>query len=129
MNALPWIQLALTLVSPLIVLAVAWGRLTERDHQHEEVDKSILAAIKEVATKVDALSGKTAGHDTDLALLESSINTIRSDLTAMKALVDTNAGTDRQLRHEMREQFQRQINELSLRVEQRASQPPTRSRR
>lgn len=124
MNPLPWIQLGLTLVTPLIVLAVAWGRLNERDRARETTDKSILDGIKELNGKFDDLRAKTAAHDTNLAVQESAIAAIRVDLAALKTSIDANVSTDRQLRHEMREQFQRLHNDLELRLEQHISQTP-----
>ena len=124
MNPLPWIQLAVSLLAPLIMMAVAWGRLSERDNARSEVDKRILDGIKELNGKFDDLTAKTAAHDTDLAVLESSLNALRAEITSMKSTIDANAATDRGLRHEMRDQFQRQLTELTVRVEQYASQPP-----
>lgn len=129
MNPLPWIQLAVSLLAPLIVMAVAWGRLTERDTARSGVDQRILDGIKELNGKFDDLRVKTASHDTDLAVLESSLTTLRSEIAAMKTTIDSNVATDRNLRHEMRGEFQKLINELSGRFEQFASQPPPPPRR
>jgi septal ring factor EnvC (AmiA/AmiB activator) len=87
MNPLPWIQLAVTLLTPLIVLAVAWGRLSERDRETEKTTEKILKAIEGVDAKLETIKEKLATHDTRISTLDTRLASLDSEFRRLETLV------------------------------------------
>lgn len=120
MNPLPWIQLAVSLVTPLILMAVAWGRLNERDRANEKITAEILGAIKSVDTKVETMRDRSAAHDVRLSSHDTLIETLRDEVKALRALLDVTTNEHRAALHKTRND----LAELSLRFERLSSTPP-----
>jgi septal ring factor EnvC (AmiA/AmiB activator) len=89
MNPLPWIQLAVALLTPLIVLAVAWGRLSERDRAAEKITDKILKAIESVDAKLEVIKDKLAVHDTRISTLDTKLTAMDSELRRIESIVST----------------------------------------
>lgn len=87
MNPIPLIQLAVALLTPLIVLAIAWGRLSERDHATERITEKILKAIESVDAKLEVIKDKLAVHDTRISTLDTKLAALDSELRRLEALV------------------------------------------
>lgn len=92
MNPLPWIQLAVALLTPLIVLAVAWGRLAERDRESEKTTDKILRAIESVDSKLDAIKEKLATHDTRISTLVTRFEALDAEFRRLQTLVSVIQG-------------------------------------
>lgn len=131
MNPLPWIQLAVTLLTPLLVLAVAWGRLNERDRARAEADAEqrrqsektaaeLLAAVKAVDAKVETMRDRAAAHDTRISNHDTQIETLKDEMRQHRALLDAFVGESREARHKIRDD----LNVLALRIERASSAPP-----
>jgi len=135
-NPLPWIQLAVTLLTPLLVLAVAWGRLNERDRARAEADAEqrrqsektaaeLLAAVKAVDAKVETMRDRAAAHDTRISNHDTQIETLRDDARQLRALHESFVAESRDARHKLRDD----LNVLALRIERASSAPPPPSRK
>lgn len=131
MNPLPWIQLAVTLLTPLLVLAVAWGRLNERDRARAEADAEqrrqgektaaeLLAAVKAVDAKVEAMRDRSAAHDTRISNHDTQLETLKDDMRQLRALHEAFVGESREARHKLRDD----MNVLALKIERASSAPP-----
>lgn len=120
MNPLPWIQLTVTLLAPLLVLAVAWGRLNERDRANEKTTAEILGAIKSVDAKVETMRDRSAAHDVRISSHDTLIETLRDEVKALRALVDVTNTEHRAGLHKARND----LAELTLRLERLSSTPP-----
>lgn len=131
MNPLPWIQLAVTLLTPLLVLAVAWGRLNERDRaraeaeaeqrrQSEKTAAELLAAVKAVDAKVETMRDRAAAHDTRISNHDTQIETLRDDVRQLRALHESFVAESRDARHKLRDD----MNVLALKLERASSAPP-----
>jgi len=130
-NPLPWIQLAVTLLTPVLVLAVAWGRLNERDRaraeaeaeqrrQSERTAAELLAAVKTVDTKVETMRDRSAAHDTRISNHDTQIETLKDEMRQHRALLDAFVGESREARHKLRDD----MNVLALKIERASSAPP-----
>lgn len=87
MNPIPLIQLAVALLTPLIVLAIAWGRLSERDRESEKTTEKILRAIESVDAKLDAIKEKLASHDTRISTLVTRFEALDAEFRRLETLV------------------------------------------
>ena len=92
MNPIPLIQLAVALLTPLIVLAIAWGRLSERDHATEKITEKILRAIESVDAKLEVIKDKLAVHDTRISTLDTKLAALDSELRRIETIVSVIQG-------------------------------------
>lgn len=119
MTPLPWIQLAVTLLTPLVVLAVAWGRLAERDRARTETDARILSAIDGIRTRIDGAAERLGSHDTSITVHGSRLDALTAQLTAMSGRLDAHITESREARHALRGELQQQLATLTGEVQKR----------